>query len=958
MDPTANTGLFNSDARLYGLQGEGALASLQVEGWVAREALSGVGQWRVVALSDNAGLSLQDMISRPVTLWTTRADGSRAGRSGVVREAELLSGDAGLARYRLTVVPWLWLATQRRASRVFEAKPVLDIVRHVLDGYEGYVYRVAGDVEAALADLAPRPYTTQYRETDYDFIARLLAEAGLGWTVLEDAGVPARHVVQLFADSRGLAEDAESAGGGIRFQRAAATESRDTVQMLARQRRRVPDSITVLGWHDSGKRAVAAQALVNPASGQDDAAGLDWYEVAGHGGFADEAQARRQANLATEALRARAETFVGLGVVRTFRSGTRFTLRDLSPLGPAGEGGFEPEFALDRVEHVGINNLPPETRASLAQRLGGLDAHLVLDGDALAAPGAEPHEAVSLRVDPAVLAKAREVGYANRFEAVRCDRPWRPPLPSARGARLAGAPSVHGVHTAVVTDAEGGTQPKEQDEILRNKRGDVRIRFHWQGSGADGEARSRWVRVAQRQSGAGMGISFVPRIGQEVLVRFLDDDIDQPIVVGALYNGRGEGGTPATPGGRQGAKADTQVYAAARDNAPSAQANLASGNAPAWHGAAGGDENHRNAAALSGFKSKEFGGSGYNQIVFDDTDGQLRMQIKSSEQASELNLGHLIHQAGNYRGGLRGLGAELRTDGYGAVRGGAGVLLSTYSATGASASAIGDAAGVQALAGQTDQMARSLDGVVGAHQGLRLATVQGTRGPGASVLDGDKAPLAAMHRAVSGTVAGESLGGARGDASAKHTAAAQGKVPHATDPVVLMAARAGLAQVAGQHLQYTAGEAVHWSAGKDQNLAVMGALRLHTGQGLGIVAGLQQGGAESGLDLISAKGNVDIQAQHDILRVQAQQDLKIGSAQSAVEYAALKRIRIATAAGASIVLEGGNITVTAPGRIDVKTGNKQFAGPDRLPYAFPQFTVCKQCVLDAQDGVQSITDKA
>ncbi|KOQ35781.1 type IV secretion protein Rhs, partial [Achromobacter xylosoxidans] len=201
MDPTANTGLFNSDARLYGLQGEGALASLQVEGWVAREALSGVGQWRVVALSDNAGLSLQDMISRPVTLWTTRADGSRAGRSGVVREAELLSGDAGLARYRLTVVPWLWLATQRRASRVFEAKPVLDIVRHVLDGYEGYVYRVAGDVEAALADLAPRPYTTQYRETDYDFIARLLAEAGLGWTVLEDAGVPARHVVQLFADS-------------------------------------------------------------------------------------------------------------------------------------------------------------------------------------------------------------------------------------------------------------------------------------------------------------------------------------------------------------------------------------------------------------------------------------------------------------------------------------------------------------------------------------------------------------------------------------------------------------------------------------------------------------------------------------------------------------------------------------------------------------------------------------
>ncbi|KAJ8134028.1 hypothetical protein OY671_012758, partial [Metschnikowia pulcherrima] len=62
------------------------------------------------------------------------------------------------------------------------------------------------------------------------------AEAGSGWTVSEDESVPARHVVQSFADSRNSAEDAESAGGGIRFQRAAATESRDTVQASARQR--------------------------------------------------------------------------------------------------------------------------------------------------------------------------------------------------------------------------------------------------------------------------------------------------------------------------------------------------------------------------------------------------------------------------------------------------------------------------------------------------------------------------------------------------------------------------------------------------------------------------------------------------------------------------------------------------------------------------------------------------
>ncbi|CAB3930056.1 type VI secretion system Vgr family protein [Achromobacter insolitus] len=946
MDPTATPGLFSSDARLYTLEGEGALASLQIEGWVAREALSGIAQIRLVALAESASLDLGDMIGRPVTLWTTRADGSRAGRSGLVREAELLSGDAGLARYRLTVVPWLWLATQQRNSRVFEARPVLDIIGHVLGAYEGYVHRVAADATEALADVAPRPYTTQYRETDYAFISRLLAEAGLGWTMVEDPEVPARHVVLVFADSRGLAEDAESAGGGVRFHRAGATESSDTVQAMARQWRRGPDRVTVLGWHAGGKRAVAAEALARPADGGEEE-GLEWYEVAGHGSFADEAQARRQAGLAMEAVQAGAETFAGLGGVRTFRSGTRFTLQNMSPLGPSGEEGFEPVFALDRIEHVGINNLPPETCASLAQRLGGLDAHLTLDAEAPEPPGAGRQDADPSRADAAVLAKAHEVGYANRFQAVRCDRPWRPALAQARGARLNGAPSVHGVHTAIVTDADGAVQARGQDEILRNKRGDVRVRFHWQAEGEEGLAKSRWARVAQRQSGAGMGMSFVPRIGQEVLVRFLDDDVDQPIVVGALYNGRGEGGTPATPGGRDGGQADTQVYAAARDAAPSAQANLAGGNAPAWHGAGGGEDNHRNAAALSGFKSKEFGGSGYNQIVFDDSDGQLRLQIKSSQEASELNLGHLIHQAGNYRGGLRGLGAELRTDAYGAVRGGAGVLLSTYAGTGAGPA--GEAAGLQALASQADQMARSLDGVVGAHQGLRLASALGSKGAEASVLDDGKAPLAAMHRAVSGTVAGESLDGARSDASAKHTQAAEGKVPHLTDPVVFMAARAGLAQVAGQHMQYTAGETVHWSAGKDQNLAVIGALRVHTGQGLGIVAGLQQGGADSGLDLISATGDVHVQAQHDILRVQAQKDITIGSAQTNVEYAAPKRIRIATAAGASIVLEGGNITVTAPGRIDVKTGNKQFAGPDQMPYQFPAMPgqVCVECLKNA-----------
>ncbi|WP_417224601.1 contractile injection system protein, VgrG/Pvc8 family, partial [Achromobacter spanius] len=238
----------SAESRLYRLDGEGALASLQVEGWVAREGLSDLGETRVVALSQDAGLDLNDMVSRPATLWATRADGSEAGRSGIVRAAEMLGGNAGKARYRVTLAPWLWLATQRRDSRIYENQPVLDIVRHVLDSYEGYTYKVADDVERHLADLPARPYTTQYRETDYAFLSRLLAESGLGWTTVEDSGAPARHAVLIFADSRGLPEDTESASAGVRFQRAHATETRDGVQALVRRQRRAVERVTVLAW--------------------------------------------------------------------------------------------------------------------------------------------------------------------------------------------------------------------------------------------------------------------------------------------------------------------------------------------------------------------------------------------------------------------------------------------------------------------------------------------------------------------------------------------------------------------------------------------------------------------------------------------------------------------------------------------------------------------------------------
>jgi type VI secretion system secreted protein VgrG len=170
-----------------------------------------------------------------------------------------------------------------------------------------------------------------------------------------------------------------------------------------------------------------------------------------------------------------------------------------------------------------------------------------------------------------------------------------------------------GLQTATVVGPDGAAQASGADEIHTDALGRIKLQFHFQSSGFDAAqgpdttAATTWVRVLQRYAGAGMELQFIPRIGQEVLVDFIEGDIDRPLVVGALYNGRGEAGTPATPGGRA-ADVDLSAFAHSTDHAPGEQGNLADGHSPAWHGAASADlgaGGQRNAAAVSGIKTSQ-----------------------------------------------------------------------------------------------------------------------------------------------------------------------------------------------------------------------------------------------------------------------------------------------------------------------------------------------------------------
>ncbi|WP_017875357.1 DUF2345 domain-containing protein [Janthinobacterium sp. CG3] len=656
---------------------------------------------------------------------------------------------------------------------------------------------------------------------------------------------------------------------------------------------------------------------------------LESYDSPGQYAYRSAAQARRYALLHMQAREAEAQWTRMRSSVRTLRAGTHIALTGV-PFRQA-----DGKYALLRVRSVGVNNLPAPASKALAELFGPIPELLE---ESLRVEEEEAPE-FALAIAQAVLS-----GYGNCVEAVKLERPWRAP-PTGQRAK----PTAPGSQSAIVVGPDGAASANGADEMYCDRLGRVRIRYHWQ----EDASATCWVRVAQRSAGGGMGSQFLPRIGQEVMVQFLENDIDRPVIVGALYNGQGEGGVPATPGGADGRAADAGVFASAHDHGVSAQGNLAGGNGPLWHGAAAGSAGHRNGAAQWGVRSKEFGGTGYNQLLFDDTDSQGRIQLKSSFAASELNLGHLIHHADNYRGSFRGLGAELRSDAYGAVRAGAGLLISSYAIGHAAAARepAGDNAPGLALLKQAGQLGQSFSDAAAKHEGVALAGHVGAAKANASALDDAAAPLKALRAAAAGMLSGDGIDAAKADAGAKNTTAGAGKLPHTSDAIIAIAAKAGLGVVAGQNLQLANGETVTLMSGRDSQFVVGGQLRVHSGQAIGVLAGAVAPGAGGvGLQLIAAKQAIEVQAQSDTLKVQARDRIDIVSANAHIDWAAAKSISLSTAGGANITITGGNITVQCPGKITIHAGMKEFIGPDRLNYPLPLLprSVCVECLLKAR----------
>jgi type VI secretion system secreted protein VgrG len=754
---------FSSVTRLYELSFKdesNSPSSLLVEAFLAVEEVQGINARDVIVLSTDSEFPLNTLLGQQASLVISLANGTRTTFTGLVSEAAMLGSTGSLVRYRLRLCSFLWPLSQSRNNCVWQDKSVIEIVESVLLRYPEFAdCRWTEDVAEFMADVRPRSYCIQYRETDLDFITRLLGSEGLGWSMEEHVESVAGHRMVLFADStqaNAFAEDATSrdsiAGQGIRYHSARAGEAQDTIQALAAAVSLGAASVTTLSYDYKAKKIVAASVPTNRQVGSMNAPQLESYDTPGLYAYAGADEAQRYARLQMEALEAATQRWQARSTVRTLRPGTRFSLTQ-GPLG--GHTETAPVYNVLRVVSMGINNLPGPAVDGLAELFGpvpelleecmeritgnasGDAGHRLTGSDAGALPGFGFADMIK---------QANSTGYANRIDMMDATLPWRPAILDASGTMLLPRATAPGSQSAIVVGPDGETSASGADELYCDKLGRVRIRFHWQGEQDDANA-SCWVRVAQRSAGGGMGAQFLPRIGQEVLVTFLENNIDRPLILGALYNGQGEGGQLPTPGGRSNKEADLGVFGHASDHAIGAQGNLAGGNSPHWHGASADSAGQRNSAAQSGMRSKEFGGNGYNQLLFDDTDQQGRTGLKSTQAATELTLGHMLHNADNFRGSFRGLGAELRTDAYGAVRAGAGLLLSTFGGTHGAQERepAGDNAPALAHMKQAMLLAQTFSGSAVTHRSVALASQIGSSKVDTSTIDPKAAPVKALY---------------------------------------------------------------------------------------------------------------------------------------------------------------------------------------------------------------------
>jgi type VI secretion system secreted protein VgrG len=462
--------------------------ALLLVGFSGQEAISQLFAFQLELLAENkTDVAFDKLLGQGVVVQLVLPQGKKRTFSGIVSRLSQGERDDIFTAYRLEMVPPCWLLTRRFQSRIFQQMTVPDILKKVLAGLD-VAYEIQGT-------FYPRDYCVQYRESDWDFASRLMEEEGIYYFFKHEGGAcklvlattPTSHP-DLPGGSKLIYE--KVLGGGRPEDRVTEWEK---VQELRSGKVTLWDHCFELPHkHLEADKLIQETATVGKVTHKLKVGGnenLEIYDYPGayaqrfdgvdKGGGDKPADLQKifEDNKRTVALRMQEEALQGLvvqgaGNCRHLVSGHKFTLER--------HWNADGPYVLVSVHHT--------AKASGTYRSGG----------------DEPFH------------------YSNRFTCIPLSLPYRP-------RRVTAKPMVGGSQTAVVVGPAG-------EEIFTDKYGRVKVQFPWDRQGKYDANSSCWVRVSQNYAGKGWGVMCIPRIGQEVVVDFLEGDPDQPLITGRVYN--------------------------------------------------------------------------------------------------------------------------------------------------------------------------------------------------------------------------------------------------------------------------------------------------------------------------------------------------------------------------------------------------------------------------------------
>jgi type VI secretion system secreted protein VgrG len=381
--------------------------------------------------------------------------------------------------YEAAVRPWLWLLSRRSNCRIFQNKTAEEIVKAVFADpvYKGLEF---GEIKWKASTRAhpPREYCVQYRESDFNFVSRLLEDEGIYYWFQDKDGKESLIFTDTLAAHESVAGCETLPYGAVQ----AAAPDIDHVSEW-----RTQHAIETRNWlltdydfkHPS--RPLQKQA-VKHMQGFDAFAALEYFDYPG--GYADADHGESRA-------RARADEWR-----------------------VEGSAPDDPGINWHQIE------ARTNSRAVRAGALVKLTRHPRADQNAQYLVTRTRYEIELADYE------AFDGAQANRcecwFSAIDAKQAFAP-------ARSARKPFVQGPQTAVVVGPGG-------DEIYTDKYGRVKVQFFWDRQGKRDENSSCWIRVSQPWAGKGWGAVSIPRMGQEVIVDFLEGDPDRPIITGRVYN--------------------------------------------------------------------------------------------------------------------------------------------------------------------------------------------------------------------------------------------------------------------------------------------------------------------------------------------------------------------------------------------------------------------------------------